>query len=141
MGSVEADRIIASVAAGHHATVSRRQLLDAGLSRSAIDRRLAGGQLVRLHAGVYHPPSWRQSLMAAVLAAGSGAVVSHRGAAPLLGIPGSSRERRSVWGPRVHSPSPPWWSILPVTWDDLAEPSEMIDAVRRGLKEKPRHAG
>ena len=33
------------------------------------------------------------------------------------------------------------WRILPVTWDDLADPSEMIDAVRRGLKEKRRYAG
>ena len=33
------------------------------------------------------------------------------------------------------------WRILPVTWDDLAEPGDMIDAVRRGLQEKPRSAG
>ncbi|HET7722464.1 MAG TPA: hypothetical protein VFK43_21040 [Acidimicrobiales bacterium] len=33
------------------------------------------------------------------------------------------------------------WRILPVTWDDLAEPGEMLDAVRRGLQEKPRYAG
>ena len=89
---METDRIIASIAAGQHAAVSRRQLLDAGVSRSAIDRRVVGGRLVQVHAGVYrlagHPQSSRQSLMTAVLAAGACAVASHRGAAHLLGIPG-----------------------------------------------------
>jgi very-short-patch-repair endonuclease len=89
---VETDRIIASIAAGQHAAVSRRQLLDAGVSRSAIDRRVAGGRLVAVHSGVYrlagHAQSGRQSLMAAVLAAGAGAAASHRGAAHLLEIPG-----------------------------------------------------
>lgn len=33
------------------------------------------------------------------------------------------------------------WRILPVTWDDLAEPGEMIGAVRRGLQQMPRSAG
>ena len=33
------------------------------------------------------------------------------------------------------------WRILPVTWDDLAEPAEMIDAVGRGLRQKPRSVG
>ena len=92
LGPVETDRIIASLAAGQYAAVGRRQLLDAGVSRSAIDRRVAAGRLVPVHAGVYlpagSPPSWRQSLMASLLAAGDGAVVSHRGAAHLLGVPG-----------------------------------------------------
>lgn len=89
---METDRIIASIAAGQHAAVGRRQLLDAGVSRSAIDRRVAAGRLVPLHAGVYRvaagPVTWHQRIMAAVLAGGDGAVVSHRGAAHLLGIPG-----------------------------------------------------
>lgn len=92
MGGVETDRIIASIAARQHAAVGRSQLLDAGVSKSAIDRRVTAGRLVPVHAGVYLPagsaPSWRQSVMAAVLAAGDGAVVSHRGAAHLLGVPG-----------------------------------------------------
>lgn len=33
------------------------------------------------------------------------------------------------------------WRILPVTWDDLAEPAAMLDAVERGLRQKPRYAG
>ena len=33
------------------------------------------------------------------------------------------------------------WRVLPVTWDDLTEPGEIIDAIGRGLKQKPRYAG
>lgn len=89
---METDRIIASIAAGQYAAVGRRQLLDAGVPAHAIDRRLAAGRLVSLHAGVYrpdgHPRSWPLDLMAAVIAAGAGAVASHRGAGFLLGFAG-----------------------------------------------------
>lgn len=107
---MEADRIIASIATGQYAAVGRRQLLHAGVSRSAIDRRVAGGRLVPVHAGVYrlagHPVSWRQSLMTAVLAGGAGAVVSHRGAAHLLGIPGVE-PRAEISVARSRAPSIP----------------------------------
>ncbi|HET7721221.1 MAG TPA: type IV toxin-antitoxin system AbiEi family antitoxin domain-containing protein, partial [Acidimicrobiales bacterium] len=107
---METDRIIASIAAGQHAAVGRRQLLDAGVSRSAIDRRVAAGRLVPVHAGVYlpagSPPSWRQSVMAALLAAGDGAVVSHRGAAHLLGVP-AVEPQVEISVARSRSPSTP----------------------------------
>jgi very-short-patch-repair endonuclease len=107
---VDADRIITEIAAEQHAAVSRRQLLDAGLSRRALEHRLATGRLLRVHAGVYrlagHPPSALQSLTAACLAAGPGVAVSHRGAAFLHGIGGiGPRPEVSVSGPR--SPRPP----------------------------------
>lgn len=89
---METDRIIASIAAGQHAAVSRRQLLDAGVTERALEHRLATGRLLTLHPGVYRPaglpPSWAHTLTGAVLAAGQGAVISHRGAAFLLGVPG-----------------------------------------------------
>ena len=89
---METDRIIASLAAGQHAAVGRRQLLDAGVTESALAHRLATGRLLRMHPGVYrpagHPPTWPQMFTGAVLAAGAGAVASHRGAAYVLGVPG-----------------------------------------------------
>jgi very-short-patch-repair endonuclease len=77
------------LAARQHGVVTRGQLLDAGVSDKAMERRLASGHLVRLHRGVYavgHAqlrPEGRW--LAAVLAAG-GAALSHRSAAALHGI-------------------------------------------------------
>ncbi len=99
MGRVETDRIIASIATGQYAAVGRRQLLDAGVPAHAIDHRVRAGGLITVHAGVYRlpgsPVTWHQRIMAATLAAGAGAVASHRAAAFLHGIwRASSRARR-----------------------------------------------
>ncbi|MGX6448550.1 type IV toxin-antitoxin system AbiEi family antitoxin domain-containing protein [Patulibacter sp. S7RM1-6] len=78
------------LAAQQHGVVSRAQLLELGFSRSAVDRAVRSGDLRMVHAGVYAlgpgPASWRGRLMAAVLAAGPGAAVSHRTAAQLHGL-------------------------------------------------------
>ena len=81
------DRLIAELASRQHGVVARRQLLDLGLRPTAIRRRLRLGRLHRLHAGVYlvgHRAIRRGTReMAAVLACGPAAVVSHRSAAAL----------------------------------------------------------
>jgi very-short-patch-repair endonuclease len=65
--------------------VARRQLLAAGLSSKTIDRRLASGLLIPVHRGVYRvahrAPAPLAKEMAAALASGPGALVSHRSAA------------------------------------------------------------
>ena len=70
--------------------VERRQLLALGWTRRAIERRLASGELHEIHRGVYavgHRRLTRRGRwMAAVLAAGPGAVLSHRAAAALWGL-------------------------------------------------------
>ncbi len=70
--------------------VTRNQLLDAGFDVNAIEYRMRIGRLHRLHRGVYavgyRPPSPHARAMAAVLACGSGAVLSHRSAAVLWEI-------------------------------------------------------
>jgi hypothetical protein len=70
--------------------VSRAQLLVGGIDGKRIDRWLADGRLRRVHRGVYavghEAPSVRGDYMAAVLACGPGAVLSHRAAAHLLGL-------------------------------------------------------
>jgi len=72
--------------------VSRAQAIQAGLSRSAISRRLAAGKLTEVLPGVYAiagvPQTDRQRLMAACLWAGDGAVASHRAAVSLWDIEG-----------------------------------------------------
>jgi very-short-patch-repair endonuclease len=65
--------------------VSRGQLLDAGMSADTIDWQLRRGRLHRLHRGVYavgHAAVTHEGrLLAAVLACGPSAVLSHRSAA------------------------------------------------------------
>jgi hypothetical protein len=81
---------VARLAATQHGCVTRSQLLNAGVSARAIDRRLAARRLIRLHRGVYAvghvPPSPYARAMAAVLACGPGAVLSHGAAAALWGL-------------------------------------------------------
>jgi very-short-patch-repair endonuclease len=73
--------------------VSREQLLEVGWSKDEINWRLRAGRLHRVHAGVYSVAS-RQLLsrqghwMAAVLASGPGAILSHHTAAALWGLRG-----------------------------------------------------
>src|SRR5205807_6916903 len=61
-------------------------------SHHAVAHRLNSGAWEHLFEGVYRlpgtPRTWRQRLMAAVLAGGPNAAASHRSAAALLGIPG-----------------------------------------------------
>ncbi|MDP1806705.1 MAG: hypothetical protein Q8K72_16120 [Acidimicrobiales bacterium] len=89
---METDRIIASIAAGQHATLSGRQLLEAGVPAHAIGHRARDGLLIAMHAGVYRlagsPVTWHQRILAATLAAGAGAVASHRAAGFLHGLEG-----------------------------------------------------
>jgi hypothetical protein len=78
----------ARIAARQHGRVSWQQLVDEGVHRHSIQRWLADGRLHRAHHGVYavgHPGRTLDAdYMAAVLACGTGAVVSHRAAAHLL---------------------------------------------------------
>lgn len=82
-----ADAAIAAIAELQHGVITRPQLLELGLSSSAIHRRVVAGRLHMLHAGIYAvgdralPVLGR--LAAAVYAAGTGAVASHRSAAVL----------------------------------------------------------
>jgi len=80
---------IAEIAARQHGAVTRAQLLVAGASPDTVDRRVKAGRLRRIHKGVYlvgpiEAPRARE--MAAVLACGTGAALSHGSAAALWGI-------------------------------------------------------
>lgn len=79
------DRLIGELATRQHGVVSRHQLLASGVGGRAISRRLAAGRLHTVHRGVYAVghrvlgPHGRW--LAAVLACGDGAVLSHASAA------------------------------------------------------------
>ncbi len=104
---------MADLAAGQHGVITRRQLLDAGLGSRTIERRVERGQLRRLYRGVYlfadSRPSHRGQWLAAVLACGESAVLSHSSAASLWGLAGirhpihvSSASGRGQPGLTVH---------------------------------------
>ena len=81
------DAAIRALASEQHGVVGRAQLAAAGLLRHAIDNRVRNGRLRVLYRGVYRVPGpiagRREAEMAAVMAAGPGAVLSHGSAAAL----------------------------------------------------------
>lgn len=89
MDHPDTDLRIQEIAAQQHGVVSRRQLLGAGISLNAIAHRLKKGTLRGVHRGVYRigPLTGRfQWEMAAVLACGPEAALSHRTAGGISGI-------------------------------------------------------
>src|SRR3954469_803244 len=81
------DGRVARIAVRQHGVVTLRQLEEAGGTREATYKRARRGRLHRLHRGVYavghRAPSHHARWMAAVLACGEGAVLSHGSAAAL----------------------------------------------------------
>jgi very-short-patch-repair endonuclease len=84
------DLVIARIASRQHGVVSLAQLETARIRRQGIHRRIEAGRLHRLHRGVYAVGHTRLTFearcMAAVLALGDTAAVSHRSAAALWGF-------------------------------------------------------
>lgn len=82
--------MVARIAARQHGVVSVEQLRAARLDKRATSRRVQSGRLHAVHRGVYavgHTKlSFEGRCMAAVLALGEGAVVSHQSAAALWGM-------------------------------------------------------
>lgn len=91
------ERGLADLAQRQHGVVARRQLAALGIGAGAIKARLRLGQLQGIHRGVYSVGHQRLTMrgvwLAAVLASGEGALLSHRSAAALWGL------MRSRWSP------------------------------------------
>ena len=96
------DRLIAALAERQHGVVAIWQLLEMGLGPDAIQYRVSIGRWHRIHRGVFalgHRKLTREGLrMAAVLAYGPDAVLSHWSAAAHWGI-GSARSKYDVTTP------------------------------------------
>ena len=97
------------LATRQHGTVCRRQLRVLGYSDRMIDRRVAAGVLLTIHRGV-HAVGHRRltvkgSWMAAVLACGDGARLSHRDATALWDVerPGAGLIHVTAAGRHVHA--------------------------------------
>jgi very-short-patch-repair endonuclease len=84
------DRQLAKIASRQHGVVTAAQLYEVGLDKSAVSRRVRLGRLHRIHRGVYavgHRGLFLHGrFMAAVLACGEGAVLSHTSAAVLWAL-------------------------------------------------------
>lgn len=120
-GREEQAAALAGLAASQHGVLAHRQLIGLGFSVEQIKRLVRGRWLHRIHRGIYavgHPRLTREGrYMAAVLACGEGAVLSHWSAAALWGIlepreplvavsaPKHRRAHRGVrahWVPELH---------------------------------------
>jgi putative AbiEi antitoxin of type IV toxin-antitoxin system len=114
------DRPISELARRQHGVVVRWQLMNEGWSEEEIRWRIRNGRLHRLHAGVYavgHRVIPKQAhWMAAVLAGGPSAVLSHQTAAALWDLRGYSggaihvtlphKSTSSKWIKRHHASLP-----------------------------------
>jgi very-short-patch-repair endonuclease len=115
------DRLIGKIAARQHGVVSTAQLRKAGIARNATTKRIQAGRLHPLHRGVYavghNKLTFEGRCIAAVLALGDRAVVSHLSAAAIWGLlkphsapihvtvpgDGGRKERRGITVHRSHS--------------------------------------
>lgn len=84
------DRDAAVLATRQDGLLSLRQCREVGLTRSQVTSRVARGRWEQIRPGVSRirgtRPTWAGQVLAAVLAAGPGAVASHATAARLLGL-------------------------------------------------------
>jgi very-short-patch-repair endonuclease len=117
------DEVVIRLAARQHGVVTAGQLERAGVTRSAIRRRVESKRLTRLHRGIYlvaSLPAQFTPEMAAVLACGAGAALSHRSAATVWGVRAArdgevdvtvaARRARGRAGIRVHTARDVEWT-------------------------------
>jgi hypothetical protein len=104
------ERALSELAARQWGVVSLAQLRALGLSSDAVERRARSGRLHRMHRGVYavgHTRLGREGRwLAAVLAYGPGAVLSHRSAASHWDLLDTQQTRIDVTAPRGRHGTP-----------------------------------
>jgi very-short-patch-repair endonuclease len=140
-GRAAIDSRVAEMAARQHGVVTRVQMLAAGCSGSAIDRRLEDGRIRRLHRGVYRVGpvmAAHAHEAAAVLACGPHALLSHLSAIAIWDPP-PGRDRR-----RVAAGRPPGdeVDVTVVGGQRRSRPGIRVHTVRRlDADERTIHAG
>jgi hypothetical protein len=99
---------LAVLARRQHGAFSRHQALALGLTRHQLDDSARTRRVERIGPGVYRmagaPSTWEQRLLAAVLAAGPGALATHRSAAVLWGLDGARPGVVEISVPRHRRP-------------------------------------
>lgn len=97
------DNRIAELASGQRFLITRDDVFDLGGSDEMVMSRLESGLWTRVHPGVYQidrrPLDWESRLLAAALACGPDALVSHRAALVLWGMDGVTRAPLEVTMP------------------------------------------
>jgi len=98
---IDVHRALAALMAVQHGVAALAQIQALGFSASGVRARCRRGRLFRVHCGVYSlaPPELLTRdgrSLAAVLACGPGAVLSHRSAADLLELRATDRSRIEV---------------------------------------------
>jgi very-short-patch-repair endonuclease len=107
------DLVISRLARRQHGVVALWQLTALGIEASAVRRRVADGRLRRIHRGVYAAGEIGRKgyWMAAVLACGEGALLSHRDAAALWNLRDTARSAIDVSVPGAKRRSRPRLTI------------------------------
>ena len=100
------DELLRSLSGRQHGVIHRSQLVDAGIPKDVVLRRVAAGALEPLSAVVLQfagaPVTSESRDMAAVLDVGPAGVLSHLSAARRWGLPVGAVDRPHVTGPRSH---------------------------------------
>lgn len=91
-------------ASQHHGVITAEDALARGCTIDQLRRAVDRGELTPAHRNVFRvsaaPRTWEQRTLVAVRAAGPGALASHRSAATLWGLDGSTRGRSEIVAPR-----------------------------------------
>lgn len=107
-GGMETERQLSKLARRQHGLVTLAQAAAAGVSPEAVRWRVRTGRWSRVTPGVFAlagtAGTWRQKTMAAVLAAGPGAVASHTTAAALYDLSCCPFKGVEITVPRGRSP-------------------------------------
>jgi predicted transcriptional regulator of viral defense system len=123
---------IADLVERQHGVVSRRQLRALGLSEAGITARAQSAHLHRLFRGTFavgHRAIGRHGyLLAAVLASGEGAVLSHGSAAELLGLWDKRPDCFDVIAPRRAGRK-----IEGIRWHNVLRPTSTEIVIRDGI--------
>lgn len=95
-----ADHELAALAARQHGLITMRDARRAGMTRQCVRHRLGAGRWIVARDGVFAiagtRPTWAQSVLAAVLAAGETAAASHFTAATLWALDTEQPERLEI---------------------------------------------
>lgn len=132
------DHETARLARRRHGVLTTAGLIEIGRTDQQIRRATERGELTTLHQGIHRiagaPVTWEQRVLLAVIAAGDGALASHRSAAALWGLDGSTKGIPEIVTPRHRRT---WATELGRSHEStdlhLADPTERLSVPCTGL--------